>query len=110
LVDKNNTKGDTVFKKLIKIVLCSLFVAGFFGCAQNQANKRVFESELERNWGRSYEAAKYNQILNPKAMKKAEPVEGLEGPVAERVMDRYIKGDSQKTKTPTEFGVVTIKQ
>lgn len=99
-----------MLKKITKLVMCFLFIAGLIGCAQNQASKGLHESELDRNWGRSYEAAKYNQILNPQAMKNAEPVEGVEGPVAERVMNQYIKGDSQKAKTPTEFGVVTIKQ
>jgi hypothetical protein len=46
---------------------------------------------LDSNWGRSFEAAKYNQILNPDAGKDLDPVEGLDGRAAEKNMEQYRK-------------------
>ena len=65
---------------------------------------------MDRNWGCSFESVKYNQTLNPEAEKNADLVEGLEGPVGERIMEGYIKGGDSKKNPPTEFGVVTISQ
>jgi hypothetical protein len=85
-------------------------IAGLIGCTQNVSEKKSIDSLLDRNWGRSFESAKYNQTLNTDAGKIANPVEGLEGPVGERIMEGYMKGGDPKKKPPTEFGVVTIKQ
>jgi hypothetical protein len=46
---------------------------------------------LESNWGRSFEAAKYHQMLNPDAGKDLNPVEGLDGRAAEKNMEQYHK-------------------
>ena len=67
------------------------------------------EAQLEKNWGRAYESAKYNQMLNPDANKNLEPVEGFDGAAAEVAQQRYLKGEEKK-KPETEFGVMTIKQ
>ena len=50
----------------------------------------------ERNWGRSYETATYNQILNPGADKNLKPIDSLDGQAAENDMQRY--RDSFKEK------------
>ena len=41
------------------------------------------ETAIDLNWGRSYETAKYKQILNPDAGQNLDPVEGLDGTAAE---------------------------
>ena len=46
---------------------------------------------LERNWGRSYEAAKYNQILNPEAGKMPDSVDGMDGQAADVTSKTYRK-------------------
>lgn len=46
---------------------------------------------LERNWGRSYEAAKYNQILNPEAGKIPDSVDGMDGQAADVTSKTYRK-------------------
>ena len=58
------------------------------------------ETRLDRNWGRSYEAAKYNQMLNPDAGKNLEPVEDLDGTAAGNNLDRY--RDSFKERQESE--------
>ena len=97
-----------MLNKIIKIISGAVLAVGIFGCAQHPVIQT--ESQLDKNWGRSFESARYNQILNPEAGKLPEPVEGLEGPAAERIMKGYMKGDAQKQKASSEFGVVTIKR
>jgi hypothetical protein len=51
---------------------------------------------LDKNWGKSFESAKYNQILNPEAGKNLEPVVGLDGQAAEITLGTYRNGFEQK--------------
>jgi len=46
---------------------------------------------LEENWGRSYEAARYNQILNPDAPANLEPTT-MDGQAAETGLETYRSG------------------
>jgi hypothetical protein len=46
-------------------------------------------TELDRNWGRSFDTARSSQILNPDAQKNLEPVVGLGGGAAEMIMEAY---------------------
>jgi hypothetical protein len=46
---------------------------------------------LDRNWGRSFEAAKYSQTLNPDAGREVTPVTGMQGERAERADEQYSK-------------------
>ena len=97
-----------MLKKIVKIMLGAMVVVWVFGCAQHTVIQR--ESQLDKNWGRSFESARYNQILNPEAGKLPEPVLGLEGPAAEHIMEGYMSGGEPKQKSSSEFGVVTIKR
>jgi hypothetical protein len=47
------------------------------------------ETLLERNWGRSYETARYMQIVNPDAEKNLDPVLGLDGNATNHNMNKY---------------------
>lgn len=51
---------------------------------------------LDKNWGKSFESAKYNQILNPEAGQNLDPVVGLDGQAAESTLGTYRKGFEQK--------------
>jgi len=98
--------------RMAVILLVFLCTIGFFGCYKgNTSNPLQPESQLDKNWGRSFEAAKYNQTLNPEAEKNLAPAEGLDGSVAERVMEGYKKGvDEKKEAKPSGMGVMTIQQ
>lgn len=77
------------------------------GCAGN--NPLLGESKLEKNWGRSYESAKYNQILDPEAEKNLEPVTGLEGEAAKNSVEKYRKTFKGEEKADTyNFNLGTI--
>ena len=71
---------------LIIMVLIAAFSI-FSGCAATQ---------LDENWGKSFESAKSNQILNPEAGQNLEPVVGLDGQAAEGSLGNYRKGFAPK--------------
>lgn len=95
---------------MVKIVGSTMILLGMLGCSSQNAVIPMGDSMLDKNWGRAYESAKYNQILNPDAGKTTEPVEGLDGVAAERNMQNYKSGGSQEQAPASEFGVVTTKQ
>ena len=53
-------------------------------------------TKLEKNWGKSFESAKSNQILNPEAGQNLDPVVGLDGQAAESNLGTYRKGFEPK--------------
>jgi hypothetical protein len=59
---------------------------------------------MDRNWGRSFETALYQQILNPEAGKEPEPVDGLDGDAAVRNLEQYRKS-FEKTDTKTVYNI-----
>ena len=85
---------------IILITVLAVFsVVTLWGCAGNLPDpKRV--DYLDQNWGKSYESAKKNQILNPEAGKSLEPVVGLDGQAAEHGVNKY--KDSFKKEVPVE--------
>jgi hypothetical protein len=86
------------------VIIATLSI--FSGCAHYYYQG---EPPLEKNWGRSFESAKYNQMLNPEADKNLAPVVGLSGEAAEGAWKDHLKREAG-AKAPTEFGVVTVRQ
>ena len=80
-----------MLRKPSVIIAFSIGLFLFAGCAYNT---------LETNWGNSFEAAKTNQIANPEASENLDPVEGLDGQLAEQNMESYRQG-SQGEKSTT---------
>jgi hypothetical protein len=87
------------------VILASLALLG--GCSSHYYHQG--ETPLEKNWGRAFESAKYNQTLNPDASENLAPVVGVDGEAAEIVWKDHLKTESGP-KGPTEYGVVTVKQ
>ena len=56
---------------------------------------------LQRNWGKSYETAAYNQTLNPDADKTLKPVDSLDGQAAENGHQKYQDGFKVKEQKQT---------
>jgi hypothetical protein len=81
--------------KCLKTLAILGWVIFFAGCSQMQK-----ETLSDKNWGRSYEAAKYSQILNPDAAKNLNPVEDLDGQAANNNVEKY--RDSFKGKKSQE--------
>ena len=91
---------------ILIIVLAVFSVVSLWGCAGNMPEGKRMDY-LEQNWGKSFESAKKNQILNPEAGKTVEPVIGLDGQVAEHNVDNRKKSfEKQKeVKTSTSFSI-----
>jgi len=93
---------------IILIVVLAVFsVVSLWGCAGNLPESKRTDY-LEQNWGKSFESAKKNQILNPEAGKTVEPVIGLDGQVAEHNVDNRKKSfkDQKEVKTSTSFAII----
>lgn len=67
------------FEHLVRTGI-AVFLMLCLGCAA---------TPLEKNWGRSYEQARDDQVLNPDAKANLAPVEGFDGQAAENVMKGY---------------------
>ena len=92
---------------IILIVVLAVFsVVTLWGCAGNLPEGKRAEI-LDMHWGKSYESAKKNQILNPEAGKSLEPVIGLDGEPAEYNANKYKKSfeKEQEVKTSTSFTI-----
>ena len=76
-----------MFKRYLKIFTSVGLLALCIGCSQKSIYQN--ETDLDKNWGRSYEAAKYNQILNPDAVKNRDPVDGLDGRATDNNVEKY---------------------
>ena len=101
-----------MLSRIAIIALAALLMIGFVSCYKgNTVNPLQPESTLDQNWGRSFEAAKHNQTLNPDASKNLEPVEGIDGPAAERIMREYTEGGKKKQQSGSGgLGVLTIQK
>lgn len=81
--------------RCIFLLVISVLLLQFSGCSNGNISLQE-ETELDKNWGRSYETAKYNQIINPEAGKNINPVEGLEGNAADNAVEAYQKSFKQR--------------
>jgi len=89
---------------IILIVILGMFSITLWGCAGNLPESERVQN-LEMNWGKSFESAKKNQILNPDAGKSLEPVVGLNGEAAEHGVNKYKEsfkkeGEKQDIRVP----------
>ena len=77
---------------------CVGVVSLLYGCQGTEYRQR--ESILGQNWGKAFEAAKHNQILNPDAPDNLDPVVGLDGHASERNMEVYRKSFEKPAPEP----------
>ena len=85
-----------MIKKSIALTIACAMLALFAGCSSSGPVYQ--ETLLDKNWGRSVETAKYNQILNPGAEKSLAPVEGLSGKAADNSVQKYENSFKKETK------------
>ena len=76
-----------MLKRTIALTIACAMLALSAGCSSSGPVHE--ETLLDKNWGRSVETAKYNQILNPEAGKNLTPVEGLSGNAADNSVKKY---------------------
>jgi hypothetical protein len=87
----------TLKGNIIWVVILGIFSITLWGCAGNLPQGKRMEN-LEMNWGKSFESAKKNQILNPDAGKNLEPVVGLNGEAAEHGVNKYKESFKKETE------------
>jgi len=93
-----------MFVRCLIVVVLVAALAALTGCGLQTPAKR--DTLLDRNWGKSFEAAKQNQILNPDAGKNENPVMGLDGQSAESNMKKYRK--SFEAEKAAETGAINL--
>jgi len=96
-----------MFKNNIMLIgLAAVFSAMLWGCAGNLPESQRIKM-IDMNWGKSFESAKNNQILNPEAGIEPEPVLGLDGEAAghnmQKYKDAFIKAEPPKPTVVTTF-------
>lgn len=89
---------------LLISVMISL-VAFIWACGGTPFHK---DSTLNNNWGRSYETAKYNQIINPEADKNLEPITGIEGDASDYNVSKY-KEAFKKTEPKEVVNILKLQ-
>ena len=83
-------------KKTIALTMACAMIGLFSGCSSSGP---VYEETLlDKNWGRSVETAKYNQILNLDAGKNLAPVEGLSGKATDNSVQKYENSFKKEVK------------
>ena len=93
-----------MLRKCLQIAGIIAAASLIFSCSGTTISERG--SMLDRSWGRSFETARYNQILNPDADKNLEPVLNLDGPAAEHTVDKY----NESFKETKQQEVVNVLQ
>lgn len=78
------------------------YIAALVGTALLLTGCATQMSRLEMDYGTSHKLAIMNQTLDPKAEKNLEPVYGLDGPIAQKVMDKYSK-EFEKSAPPPSY-------
>ena len=95
---------------IILIVVLAVFSVSLWGCAGNIPEAQRVDY-FNMNYGKSFESAKNNQILNPDAGKNLEPVVGLHGEAAEHGVNKYkesFKEQQMKRDVDTQAGTFNI--
>jgi hypothetical protein len=88
------------------IVVMAVLFALLSGCAGNLPETKRIDI-LDMSWGKSFESAKNNQILNPDAGKNLDPVVGLDGTAADYAVGKYKESFKKvvPVKTTTSFEI-----
>jgi len=87
---------------LIGVVAMGLVL---LGCAETNPFERDYfagPSRLEKDFGRSFELQKVNQIADPDAEKDLEPVTGLDGKASQATIEKYRK-EFEKPAPPAPY-------
>jgi len=86
---KRKYKEVEMMRKYVLLIGSILALSIISGCAQTM---------LDKNWGKSFESAKSNQIANPEAEKNLNPVVGLDGEAAETNMEKYRESFKERAR------------
>jgi hypothetical protein len=94
-----------MFRKSLRLAVALAFATLTIGIIACSESGRLFQPDtmLDQNWGRSYEAAKYNQILDPDAGNVLDPVTGMDGVASDNTVYKYDKSFTEKNQPVTNI-------
>jgi hypothetical protein len=94
-------KEEQDLKRNVMIWAIVLIIPAIYGCTTIHDR----QARMELNRGRSYETARFNQILNADTESNNDPVEGLDGNAADITIDKYQKGFKKEQSTTNVFNI-----
>jgi hypothetical protein len=94
-----------MLNRYLLITVMIALVAFIWSCGGTPFHR---DSTLNKNWGRSYETAKYNQIVNPEPAKKVDPITGLGGVPSDHNTKKY-KDSFKKTEPKTTVNILKLQ-
>ena len=86
-------------KKFYILMTFWIYLLAIFGCSNMSINDN--DSNLSKNWGKSFHQAKDQQIVNKDSHKNIMPVSGMDGKAANTVYENYLKSFQEKANKNT---------
>ncbi len=91
-------------RKIMIMIGITIVFPVLFGCS----NMNQRELMVDKNWGRSYETARFTQIINPDAGEKPAEAEGMDGVAGQHNYEKY-QGDFAKQEAPTQVFNINVE-
>ena len=89
-------------KKIMMIIVTTIVFSVLFGCNSYKTQRELV---MDKNWGRSYETARFSQTENPDAGETLIEDQGLGGTAAGYNYKKYEKA-FEKSEAPSQvFGI-----
>lgn len=98
---ESDAMEENSMKKIMIIIGIAIALPVLSGC--NTLQKQTL---VDKNWGRSYETARFSQIVNPEAGEAVVEDQGMDGVSVKDNYDKYQKGF--KTETPVQVFNVNV--
>ena len=86
----------------------SLIIVGIIAAVSFISACSGTDTLSQRNWGKSYETATYNQMLNPDADKNLKPVDSLDSQAAKNVHKKYRESFKTKAEKPPAISLINL--
>ncbi len=97
---KRGTKMKCKTAIMVILLLATCSSSAFAGCCNPGCFS--YKCEPRDDFGKAYTLAKAGQIMNPDAGTNLEPVEGIDGRAAEKIMKNYV--ESFRPSAPPSSG------
>ena len=91
-------------KKIMMIIGTAIVFSILFGCNSYKTQRELV---MDKNWGRSYETARFNQIENPDAGETIIEDQGIDGTAAGYNHDKYEKS-FKKSESPSQVFNINV--
>ena len=92
---------DRILNKILIPILIMIVCVLTFGCQAVDYR----QAQIDANYGRAYETARFSQILNPDAENNLDPVTGFDGNAAVNTLDKYQKDFKKQDSTSKVFSI-----